>query len=132
MLQKSEEHEAKEEHYIESMEAKADKPLLGVFTYDYKGGGALVDEVIEGSPADEAGLDPGCVITMINDKEIKNAQDLVDAVNDFSAGDEVHITYIRHGRKCITKAILGSPDHMDNCNRDQHGYYMNFCHGRWR
>ena len=42
-------------------------------------GGAIVDEAMPGTPAAEAGLKPGDVITKLNGKAVKDAADLTRA-----------------------------------------------------
>jgi serine protease Do len=57
--------------------------------------GALVAEVIAGSPADDAGLQVNDVITRFADKEIGNVADLVRAIRSSEVGDEVEIVFVR-------------------------------------
>jgi serine protease Do len=48
--------------------------------------GALIVEVVPGSPASEAGLQPGDTITRINGKRIANAEALTAAVREIKQG----------------------------------------------
>ncbi|MFP3422430.1 PDZ domain-containing protein, partial [Bacillus sp. SIMBA_161] len=58
----------------------------------------LVEEVTPGSPAEEAGLRVGDVITKIGDREIKRYVDLRDALyRDATVGDTITIEYLRRG-----------------------------------
>ncbi len=61
--------------------------------------GALVAEVVDGSPADEAGLLPMDVIISLDDSIIKSASDLQETVQSKAVGDKVKVTLIRQGDK---------------------------------
>ncbi len=95
---------------VELSQTKEDhlrRPMLGVYS-DHNGDyeGAHVNSVIRNSPADEAGLLVGDIITKINGKSVKDAQDLVDIVNDHNGGETISITYERQGREFHTRADL--------------------------
>jgi hypothetical protein len=47
-------------------------PVIGVFCRDAEGGGALVETVVSGSPAERSGLRPGDIILEISGKRISN------------------------------------------------------------
>jgi S1-C subfamily serine protease len=57
--------------------------------------GALVADVTAGSGAEVAGLRNGDVITSIDGKEVKAAEDVTSAVNTHKPGDEIKVTYRR-------------------------------------
>ena len=59
--------------------------------------GAYVAEVVEGSPADQAGLQAGDVITMIGTSTITSQSDVTSAVGSktYKAGDTATLTVIR-------------------------------------
>ncbi|MDO4899308.1 S1C family serine protease [Actinomyces sp.] len=61
--------------------------------------GAEVGTVESGSPAGEAGIKEGDVITAINDKATSQAAALTGFVRQYSAGDEVTLTVIRDGEE---------------------------------
>lgn len=79
---------------------KARHAYLGVSVADVTGDvrGALVREVIQGSPADEAGLREGDLITKIGDKTVQGGDTVVGAVRGFKVGEKVKITYVRDGQ----------------------------------
>lgn len=56
--------------------------------------GALVLGVVPGSPADEAGLEEGALITRIDDDDIRSADDVTTALRDRAPGDRVEVTYV--------------------------------------
>ena len=60
--------------------------------------GALVVQVIEGSPAEIAGIAHGDVIIKINDENIKSSQDLRLKVSQMSPGSEVSCLFVSRWR----------------------------------
>ena len=69
--------------------------------------GALVVQVIEGSPAEIAGIAHGDVIIKINDEKIKSSQDLRLKVSQMSPGSEVVVYLYRDGELLEIAVILG-------------------------
>ncbi|WP_147679970.1 S1C family serine protease [Actinomyces ruminicola] len=61
--------------------------------------GAEVGDVESGSPADQAGIKAGDVITAIDGKATNQAAALTGFVRQYSAGDEVTLTVIRDGKE---------------------------------
>lgn len=70
--------------------------------------GAQVASVTAGSPAADAGLKEGDVITSFDGNAIASADDLTSAVSAKSPGDEVKITYTRDGDSHTVQATLGT------------------------
>ena len=68
--------------------------------------GALIDEVISGSPADDAGLEANDVIVKFGDTDIKDIKQLRDAILSHIPGDTVAITYVRGQDTATTEATL--------------------------
>ncbi|MBN1351570.1 PDZ domain-containing protein [candidate division KSB1 bacterium] len=68
--------------------------------------GVLVLDVIDDTPAEEAGLKAGDVITQVDDKTIKNPDELIETISDYDEDEEVTIQYIRHGKSGKAKATL--------------------------
>jgi serine protease Do len=60
--------------------------------------GALVTDVQSGSPADEAGVQPGDVIREINHKPVKNVADMQAEVRSLKKGSTVLLNVIRNGQ----------------------------------
>jgi len=88
-----------------STSATASRPFLGVTLSD-GGDGATVSDVGTGTPAEDAGLQPGDVITRLGDEEVGSSDDLVAALEDRQAGDEVELTYTRDGDEATTDVTL--------------------------
>lgn len=69
--------------------------------------GAYVNEVVEDSPADSAGIKEGDVVTEFNGKKIEIAEDLTQAVRSTKPGTKVSITVNRKGEKKTLTASVG-------------------------
>lgn len=80
--------------------------VLGVITEKKEAAGATIAEVAEGSAAEKAGLKTGDLITRINDKAIKEPQELYDAIGELKPGDKVTVTYTRSGKENKATATL--------------------------
>ncbi len=57
--------------------------------------GAIIANVVEGSAADEAGLESGDIITAIGDVEVTEAGDVYAALREFAPGEQTTITFLR-------------------------------------
>ena len=68
--------------------------------------GALVTEVIPGTPAEKAGLKEGDVITSVDDKQITNPQQLREAIREAGPAKEVTIKVVRGKDAKELKATL--------------------------
>ena len=69
--------------------------------------GAYVQEVVEDSPAEKAGIDEGDVITKFDGKEISDAVDLTNAVRREKPKTEVKIEVMRKSERKTLTATLG-------------------------
>ncbi len=94
------------DHFLFDFNENGKKPMLGVTTKASKDNdGAVVESVLPNSPAEKIGLQSGDVITRVNEKNISNPQQLVDAIGAFKPGNEVEITYERDN-KFLTKNVV--------------------------
>ncbi len=59
--------------------------------------GALVADVVPGSPADQGGLKRGDVVIAFNQKKIDEPRDLSSHVAQFPVGEEAKVTILREG-----------------------------------
>jgi Do/DeqQ family serine protease len=72
--------------------------------------GALVGRVVEGSPAEKAGVRVGDVITAVNGQPIKSNSDLRNAIGLLRVGDRVEIGLVRDGKpQQLTAVIAAAP-----------------------
>jgi serine protease Do len=70
--------------------------------------GAVIERVLPGSPADNAGLQPGDVVEGVNRHEVKSAADVQQALSKIPAGqDALLLVWSRGGN---TFRVLHSPD----------------------
>ena len=72
--------------------------------------GAYVVEVTEGSPADEAGIEVGDVITSIGGEAISSADSAILAVRSHDIGDTVEVTVMRGDQERSFEVTLGSDE----------------------
>jgi len=72
--------------------------------------GALIVGVIAGSPAARAGLRQGDVIVKINARQIKNPDDLIEAIKETKIGQKVVLSIYRQGEtKTVSLTISEKP-----------------------
>lgn len=68
--------------------------------------GMYVSQVVNDSPADQAGLEPGDIITKLDDTDMNNDNDLGSFIREKEIGDSINIEYWRDGETRSTKATL--------------------------
>ncbi len=81
-------------------------------------GGALVDQAEPGTPAAEAGLKSGDVITKLNGQSIKDAADLTRQVAALKPGDKVELSYLRDGAEKTASLTLASQNSEQTAKAD--------------
>lgn len=62
--------------------------------------------VINGSPADKAGLKEGDIITKVNGEDVNADNPLASRLSKYAVGDKVEITYLRDGKEQKTTVTL--------------------------
>jgi Do/DeqQ family serine protease len=62
-------------------------------------GGILVSDVAQGSPAEQADLRRGDVLTRIHNIPLKEISDYRDALSEFAPGEQVRVGFIRKGQE---------------------------------
>lgn len=99
--------------------AKKSNAWLGVYTQsvdrdisdafeldiDY---GAIVNEVLGDSPADEAGINDGDVIISFDGQKVWDQDDLLDFLEDKRAGESVALELFRDGKSVTVNVELGN------------------------
>ncbi|HET6163828.1 MAG TPA: PDZ domain-containing protein, partial [Planctomycetota bacterium] len=95
--------------------ASADRAYLGVYPgTESDGGGVKLEQVVDGSPAEKAGLQAGDVITALGDRTIGSDEELREAIASHQSGEKVRVTFLRDGEKRRTSARLGkAPSESD-------------------
>jgi serine protease Do len=71
--------------------------------------GAYVNDVVEKSPADSAGVKEGDVIVEFNGRKIDDADDLLRAVQKSNAGSKTTIVVVRNNEKKSLAIAVGKP-----------------------
>lgn len=81
--------------------------------------GALIMEVIPGSPADKAGIQPYDLVTEFNGKKITNTKDLVKSVATTASGKSVPVRLVRNSKPRTVQVKVGSGEKMEGRNYRQ-------------
>ncbi len=68
--------------------------------------GALLEKVLPGSPAEDAGLRPGDVITKFDGRDIRDFNDLRKRVANAKIGAEVKVDVVRDGRTLVLPVTI--------------------------
>lgn len=98
---------------------KFDRGVLGAYIRELKpiekkefktSGGAMIDDVVSGTPAGDAGLKAKDIITALNGQEIKSELGLRILLYKASPGDEVTVSYLRDGSTRSAKLKLDTPE----------------------
>jgi serine protease Do len=72
--------------------------------------GALVSEVVQGSPAAKAGVKRGDVVVNFNTQQIKGSHELSSSVAGTAVGKQVPLKVIRDGKELTLRVIVGKLD----------------------
>ena len=96
-------------------DGSADHAWLGVSLSDGSGTadgatrqGAEVQQVTSGTPAEQAGLQQGDVITTVDDEPVQGSESLTAQVRERAPGDEVTLGVVRGGQLLDVKVVLGT------------------------
>jgi putative serine protease PepD len=87
--------------------------FLGVSSHTQTQGhaGALIDEVVGGSPAAKAGMKVGDLITAVNGRTVEGSDDLSAIVRSLEPGRQATVKVLRGGQEVTLNVTLGSrPD----------------------
>ena len=128
-----------------------DKPFLGINMQELdaeilKGldasvkKGVLVTEVIEGSPAEEAGIEDGDIIVAFDRNDVESPSGLKKLVEESHVGDTVRVKIIRDGEPQVMKVTVGQRPEEDTWAEAPEAFHwigdgknfleMNLGHGR--
>jgi len=79
--------------------------------------GALITEVVPDSPAADAGLEAGNVITAVDGKALDETADLASAIGQYKPGDEITLEIAKsaadEARSEVTVTLGANPDQAD-------------------
>jgi Do/DeqQ family serine protease len=68
--------------------------------------GAVLVNIVPGSPAEKAGLKPGDVVTAANGKPVRDASDLRNRVGLLRVGDTMKLDVLRDGRRLTLSSVI--------------------------
>ena len=80
--------------------------------------GAMVDKVMPGTPAADAGLKTGDVITKLNGQKVEDAADLTRQIGEMKPGAAIELTYMRDGAEKTAQAKLGDQKNETTAKAD--------------
>lgn len=70
--------------------------------------GAAIDAVLAGGAAEKAGLQPGDIVTAVNQSKVMAANYLSDLIGELSPGTHATITLLRKGKRETVPVTIGS------------------------
>ena len=73
--------------------------------------GAYVTRVADGSPASQAGLQQGDIITKVGDVAIDRDHSYLNTLYTYKPGDKVTLTVVRNGQTLRLEVTLGEASH---------------------
>ncbi|MFX4272602.1 trypsin-like peptidase domain-containing protein [Propionibacteriaceae bacterium Y1685] len=90
---------------------QATSPTIGaVVKPEGDGRGARIDSFSSGSPAQEAGLQEGDVVTAVDDRPVADHVELIVAIRSHRPGDVVTLHHTRNGVPAETQVTLGEQE----------------------
>ncbi|MDN0063782.1 S1C family serine protease [Collinsella ihumii] len=90
--------------------------------------GAYINEVTEGGPAAEAGMQAGDIVIAANGDEITSADGLIIALRGYDVGEKVTLTVMRGSEQMDLEVTLGSDEALQeqqDSSTDQNGQGSN-------
>jgi putative serine protease PepD len=82
-------------------------PYLGIQTRVTEDGTTLVTDIVAGSPAAEAGIQPGDAIVAVDDERVEPRRPFIDLLYLHEVGDVVILTIEREGSQRPVEVTLG-------------------------
>jgi S1-C subfamily serine protease len=111
-------------HSHSSDDEKSDRPYLGVQVEedtDLDSGGARIEQVLDDTPADKAGLEDDDVIVEVDGRAIHGPRGLSEALAKKDPGDQVRLVVVRDGKHQTITAELGEQPHYHSWSRSSGG-----------
>jgi putative serine protease PepD len=72
--------------------------------------GLFVQQVVQGGPAQEAGIQPGDIVTSIDGQPVRSPDDLTQLELGLDVGDTVEVTFERAGQSSTVDVTAGSAE----------------------
>ncbi|MCK5124797.1 MAG: PDZ domain-containing protein [candidate division Zixibacteria bacterium] len=92
--------------YIGVYAQPLDEDIIEAFNLEADEGIIIVD-IMDDSPADEAGLQREDIIILFNGEKVDGSTPLKDFVNDTKVGDDVKIIFVREGKQKDATIVIG-------------------------
>ncbi|MBI1793156.1 MAG: trypsin-like peptidase domain-containing protein [Chloroflexi bacterium] len=73
--------------------------------------GAYVTKVSDNSPASQAGLQQGDILTRIGDSALDATHSYLNTLFTYKAGDQITVSFLRNGKDMQTQVTLGESPH---------------------
>jgi Do/DeqQ family serine protease len=81
---------------------------LGIDAID----GVLIAQVMPGSPAEDAGLQAGDVVTHVNDRPVRTSAELRNTIGLMRVGQTATVRFLRNGEPMSAEAIIADPEEV--------------------
>ena len=92
---------------------EVNKDLAESFGLD-RAAGALVVQVVDGSPAENSGLVSGDIIVKVNGKDVQLSSDLPHLIGRLRAGDTAKLSVVRAGKRKTINVEIGALPESDD------------------
>ncbi|NND05869.1 MAG: Do family serine endopeptidase [Saprospiraceae bacterium] len=88
--------------------------------------GVYVDSLLANSAAGEAGVQPGDIITSVDEQPIKTAADLQEIVARHRPGDALSLSVDRNGNRNMIEVVLSTPEGRTTLANREHKELLNY------
>ncbi|MDP3712066.1 MAG: trypsin-like peptidase domain-containing protein [Mycobacteriales bacterium] len=88
---------------------RATHPAIGIEAATVSGSGtrgARIGRLVQGGPAQQAGLEQGDLITELDGTEVSSVDELIVAIREHKVGETVEVTFVRDGRTQTADVVL--------------------------
>lgn len=96
--------------YVDITPAIAKERKLPVKEGAYVLGDDSSPAVVDGGPADKAGIKSGDIITAIDDMKVGESGSITSLIGMYQPGESIEVTYLRDGKEHTTKLTLAKYD----------------------
>ncbi|MEL7487453.1 MAG: Do family serine endopeptidase [Pseudomonadota bacterium] len=72
--------------------------------------GALVAQVLDGTPAAKSGFEDGDLVLTLDGRKIEDARDLTQSISALAPGDKAKVRVLRDGKEKVLNVTLGKRD----------------------
>ncbi|MBS1537409.1 MAG: PDZ domain-containing protein [Bacteroidetes bacterium] len=85
------------------------RPLLGIVPGEIaKSGGVTINEIIDNSGAEKAGLHEGDVVLALDGKKVQSHTDITSIISTKKPNETISVTILRNGSEQVIDATLGT------------------------